>query len=594
MKWFFTPPAERSESGQQDDNQAPGLLDLPAELLQRHGALVLDPGKAALLNGDEPPRHTVYRARTLLVPDDVLRFPDFTQTAREILARIGLELVPPPDREQDPGLGRNDREVFALLRRLPRPVALAPVPDFPTPVVVDAWVALQTLRTGATGPDLPDGFAEAVERITLEHLLVGSPITGSPVGGWGGGIAGGPGTSNGGSGPTSTDSYLFNGGDPRAPVAVLGDPPARQPDGVCESRYGRRPVVAVVDTGARAHPVLNVAPDGAGGYTVPPDGFIMIDDAIQAAIRADGQAASGNGGPRQVIWDAWDRPMTANPLIGECNEALGHGTFIAGIVRQVAPDARVLAIRVLNSDDVAYEGDIICAVGQLALRIALAEEGDMARMVDVVSLSFGYFSESAYDATVTSGLWTAIEALLSLGVVVVAAAGNFATSREFYPAAFAVQTAPDDPVPVISVGALNPDGTKAMFSNDADWVTAWAQGACVVSTYPVDVDGGRAPELRDPVNREAPGVLPPGREALDPDDFTDGWAIWSGTSFSAPYLAALITRALLRRAAADSGLRLDVPGEQATADRAAAAMETLHEEEEQLHQEETRRRGGVR
>jgi hypothetical protein len=37
---------------------------------------------------------------------------------------------------------------------------------------------------------------------------------------------------------------------------------------------------------------------------------------------------------------------------------------------------------------------------------------------------------------------------------------------------------------VISVGALNLNGTKAMFSNDGDWVTAFALGAAVVSTYP--------------------------------------------------------------------------------------------------------------
>ena len=140
----------------------------------------------------------------------------------------------------------------------------------------------------------------------------------------------------------------------------------------------------------------------------------------------------------------------------------------------------------------------------------------------------------------THGLWKAIEALLGLGVVVVAAAGNFATSREFYPAAFAREPVPAGQVPVISVGALNPNGTKAMFSNDGLWVTAWARGAAVVSTYPTDIDASRTPELRIPVNRKPAGILPPGREALDPDDFRGGWAIWSGTSFSAPYMAALI------------------------------------------------------
>jgi hypothetical protein len=150
------------------------------------------------------------------------------------------------------------------------------------------------------------------------------------------------------------------------------------------------------------------------------------------------------------------------------------------------------------------------------------------------------------------------------------------------------------------VGALNPNGTKAMFSNDGPWVTAWARGAAAVSTYPTDVDASRTPELRIPVNRKPPGTLPPGREALDPDDYRGGWAIWSGTSFATPYLAALIARSLLTGAAgAHSGLRLDLPGQQ-DADRAAviakrkeravAALRELREEEERLLREE--RRGG--
>ena len=244
-------------------------------------------------------------------------------------------------------------------------------------------------------------------------------------------------------------------------------------------------MIAVLDTGIRAHPWLDVAVNPAGGYTVPTNGFVAKDDKIQAAIRQEGQHAAARGDkPRQVIEDAWDAPIADNPLLGELNTGLGHCTFIAGIVRQVAPEARVLALRVMHSDDVLYEGDIICALHHLAWRIALAEPGDLAAEVDVLSLSFGYFSESPHDRVMTSGLWRAIEILLSLGVVVVASAGNYASSRRFYPAAFALEAVPAGQVPVISVGALNPNGTKAMFSNDGHWVTAWALGASVVSTYP--------------------------------------------------------------------------------------------------------------
>ena len=118
-------------------------------------------------------------------------------------------------------------------------------------------------------------------------------------------------------------------------------------------------------------------------------------------------------------------------------------------------------------------------------------------MVDVVSLSLGYFSESTPTRPFTSALWQAIEALLGMGVVVVAAAGNYATSRMFYPAAFAQRPAPPGQVPLISVGALNPNGSKAMFSDGGQWVTAWASGAAVVSTLPTDINASRSPELQD-------------------------------------------------------------------------------------------------
>jgi hypothetical protein len=569
MKWFFEPRAEADQS-EQDDDSAPGLIDLPAALLQRHGARVLDPAKAALANGDDPPRPTVYRARTLLVPEGVLRDVETTQIITTVLAGIGLALVSP---------GR--AVMFSRLPQLPRSVVLVPLADHPTPVVVDAWVALQALRAAGTGHKQPDRYHEAVQQITLEHLLVGSPITGSPIDGGPGGISGGPGSSGGTSGPTITDSYLFSGGEARSPVAVLCDPPARKTGAECASDYGRRPVVAVLDTGVRAQPWLDVAADGAGGYTMAADGFVATDDNIQAAICAEGLAINARDKSRRVIKDCWDKPVTANPLTREFNPATGHGTFIAGIVRQVAPDAQVLAIRILHSDDVAYEGDIICALGLLYERIALAAPGDLAGSVDVVSLSFGYFSESPHSMAFTSGLWTVIKELLDLGVVVMAAAGNYATSREFYPAAFAQSPAPADPMSVISVGALNPDGSKTIFSNDGRWVSAWALGAMVVSTYPVDVNGGRTPELRVAAAQAPPGVSPPERAALDPDDYSGGWAIWSGTSFSAPYLAALVTAALLKGAA--SGLRLDLPDKK---ERALAALAELRNKGEERRNRE--------
>jgi hypothetical protein len=606
MKWFFEPPYGGDGSGTApprggdgsgtgpglDDGGAPGLIGLPEAVRLRHGVRVLDPQAAEVVPGlsfDREIQPTVYRARTLLVPGDLLREPAAMAAMNRVLESTGMRLVAPEeDAEEDAGEDRGEGALFEVLRDLPRPAVLAPTGT--APVVVDAWRALQTLRAAGTlqraGADegLPGSRAGADEavpgsragldeavvwRISLEHLLVGSAITGSPIDNGPGGIAGGPGGSSGGVGPTTTDSYLFSGGDPRTPVAVVLAPPRRRSAGECRADYGRRPVVAVLDTGVRAHPWLDVTGDPGGGYGLAADGFVTVDYAIQDAIRRAGERARDHGDrPRQVIRDPWDAPVAENPLVGELSPALGHGTFIAGIVRQVVPDARVLAVRIIHSDDVCYEGDVICALRHLATRIALAADGDPAAMIDVVSLSFGYFAESAADLVLTSGLWQAIEILLDLGVVVVAAAGNYSTSRPFYPAAFAIQPAP---VPVISVGALNPNGTKAVFSNEGNWVTAWAQGAAVVSAYPVDANASRTPELRVRALARAD------RESLDPDDYSGGFAVWSGTSFSAPGLAALVAGSLLDGAAGD-GLRLDQPGVQAARERAAAAVANLRGE----------------
>jgi Subtilase family len=594
MKWFFEPPNGGDRSGAErgsgpgsgpgpDDGDgaagAIGAIGLPAAVLQRHGARVLDPQAAEVVAGvpfGQPTAPTVYRARTLLVPGDLLRRPDVMLAINRVLERAGMGLVPP---EEDAGEDRGEGAVFEVLRDLPRPAVL--VPTGVAPVVVDAWRALQTLRAAAAGAEpgqaeaapgsLPGLGVEIVRRISLEHLLVGSAITGSPIDNGPGGIAAGPGGGDAGVGPSATGSYLFSGGDPRTPVAVLLDPPRRRPDGECRADYGRRPVIAVLDTGVRAHPWLGVTGDPGGGYGLAADGFVAVDYAIQDAVRRTGERAQQDGDrPRAVIRDPWDTPVAENPLVGELSPALGHGTFIAGIVRQVAPDARVLAVRVIHSDDVCYEGDVLCTLRHLATRIALAAEGDLAGMVDVVSLSFGYFAESAADLVLTSGLWQAIEVLLDLGVVVTAAAGNYSTSRPFYPAAFAPRAAA---VPLISVGALNPNGTKAVFSNDGTWVTAWAQGAAVVSVYPVDANASRTPELR--VRAAAGG----GRESLDPDDYCGGFAVWSGTSFSAPAMAALVAGSLLD-GAASGGVRLDQPGAQAARARAAAAVANLRGEQD--------------
>jgi subtilisin family serine protease len=566
--------------GRGDDDSAPGLISLPSELLQRHGAKMLRPEDAVAIEGwPDPqsavtPRSTVYRARTLLVAGDVLSEPT-VGPINEVLAGVGMSLGP---------AAASGRPAQGVLRRLPRLAVLQPAPPAggaaQRPVVVDAWVALQTLRAAALASEHPMLDKQTVSRIGLEHLLIGAAITGSPAGGWGGAVPAGPGGGSGLTGPSSTDSYVYCGGDTRAPVAVTLDAPARRTAAECADACGRRPVVAVLDTGSRAHRWLDVWAKPAGGYDTGADGFVTVDQGIQDVIYADSQQAAQSGDrPRQLIEGPWDTPITADPLIGELNECTGHGTFIAGIMRQVVPDAQVLALRIMHGDGVVYESDLICALGLLAERVAAAVDDDLGGMVDVVSLSLGYFDESAADVTFSSGLWQAIDTLLEMGVEVVAAAGNYSTSRRFYPAAFTEEPAAAGRLPIFAVGALNPNGSKALFSDGGRWINAWASGASVVSTFPEDINGSRSPEIRmraHPANELPPGIsLPAEREALDADDYSGGFAVWSGTSFSAPLLAAHIARELAEGAAADPALRLDQPGTPAAVQRATQALAKL-------------------
>jgi hypothetical protein len=435
--WYFEPdpvPQEAGSSGTDDDDDdagvAPGLTCLPAASLRQHGARLLNPSDAPAIPGSQregwarTPESTVYRARTLLIPADLLRDDAVVQAINAALAPVGMSIVLPDLDSRQP---RSGGPVAEALRRLPRITGLVPALPHPgktaLPVVVDAWTALQALRAAADAAvraakdtavqaAAVDGAVlttEIVRRIGLEHLLAGSAVSpnasteGNAIVGTA--ISGEPSTEgNAVTGPGSTDSYVYSGGDTRAPVTVcLRAPIRRKP----EDLGCRRPVVAVLDTGVRAHPWLDVRPDPTGGYAVDQaDGFVIDDPGIQAAIYAESSYAAHEQGDRSrlVIRGAWDGPVAADRLVGELNDATGHGTFIAGIVRQAAPDARVLSIRIMHSDDVVYEGDLLCALALLADRIAAAEEGEMSEMVDVVSLSLGYFDESAADVAYSSGL----------------------------------------------------------------------------------------------------------------------------------------------------------------------------------------------
>ena len=93
----------------------------------------------------------------------------------------------------------------------------------------------------------------------------------------------------------------------------------------------------------------------------------------------------------------------------------------------------------------------------------------------------------------------------------------------------------------------------ADFSNYGNWVDVYAPGVNVYSTY-LQADW------------LLPNDTPPPRQM-------DGWAIWSGTSFAAPQVAAAIANTLLAvgRDRAPGGAHGAQPGAVAARDRGAVA-----------------------
>jgi hypothetical protein len=274
----------------------------------------------------------------------------------------------------------------------------------------------------------------------------------------------------------------------------------------------RRPVIAVVDTGCGSHPWLST--DG-------PDPFV-VDAASRGWVTTVPEETSG----------------ISDPLSGELDSHAGHGTFIAGIARQLAPDCQVLMMRAMHSDGVVYESTLTQALDWI---IGEVQSNDANRFVDVVCMSFGYYEEDADDSAYTSQVHARLDVLLAAGVQVVASAGNDATDKLTYPAALASDGTAQDHV--ISVGALNPNGSRAMYSNQAGWITTWDIGTRVVSTMP-PFTGSHNP-------RRSIMMGDPERADIDPDDFTSGFAQWSGTSFAAAAMAARLTQAMITVSAAD-------------------------------------------
>lgn len=499
---------------------------------------VLDPATAVVRPG-QVIGATAYVPDRLLIRGEQLWNTD--GRVAEALGSLGWGLRP-PERYREKGIPRRQRpDIVRLESQQVVGFELYVAQDGPA-AAPDAWTALQQIRTVA--PDVASSYE-------LVHVLVatGDGVLSGVGGGYWPGIGGGywPGIG-GGYWPGIGGGYWPGIGGPgefgipgyggRSPVAlVIADPSCTAP------RLKRPPVVVMPDTGIGPHPWF---PDESvvGPHAAPPSSL---------GVRVVGSPVADQ------------EPGVTSRLTGGLDRLAGHGTFIAGIVRQTCPAARLLSHAVMTSEGLVAEDDALELFQDLLdAQLAALVHGDADSIIDVLTISFGGYHEDLPDedsdpSTLSStSLATLLRDLGKVGVLVVAGAGNDATARPFIPAAFA-----GDPktgggeLPLVSVGSLNPNqSTVSLFSNAGTWVTTYRHGAAIVSTLPrrqnasgqasTDVSGiNTLPKAEQAAVLAGKQARPQDRATIDLDDYSSGFGVWSGTSFAAPVLAGQLAQALV-------------------------------------------------
>jgi serine protease AprX len=191
---------------------------------------------------------------------------------------------------------------------------------------------------------------------------------------------------------------------------------------------------------------------------------------------------------------------------------LGHGTHVAGtvagngmggITTGVAPNVSLMIAKVCNLHGSCMEDHIIDAT-----------QWSVENNSDIISMSFG----GGLDTTLKAAIDTAV----SMGVVIIAAAGNEG------PGAGTIQF-PAGEKNVIAVGAVDDFSNIAGFS----------------SRGPINIDGETLTK---------PDVSAPGVSIISLNYHTNGYAIDSGTSMATPHVSGMV--ALLLQAAKKKGIIL--------------------------------------
>jgi serine protease AprX len=308
-------------------------------------------------------------------------------------------------------------------------------------------------------------------------------------------------------------------------------------------RFTSVPAVAARLTGAQ---VLALARDSS--VSIGSDTPVVLTgidnkqtwyDTVQAHWYKDSPILKSTSGsmPTVAIIDSGVDPAAANlgaRFLGQVDlaslapnsagDGWGHGTMVASLAASsddhyagIGPTAKLLSLDVVNDLGEARTSDVIAAADWIL-------QNRSAYNIRVANLSL---QESLPSSFLYDPLDAAVEKLWQAGVVVVAAAGNYAVNGEESGVGYAPA---NDPF-VISVGATDVGGSP---DPKDDTAAPW-------SAYGYTPDGFRKPELSAPGRYMIAGV--PVRSALalkggqNPKLVKQGFLQLSGTSFAAPIVS---------------------------------------------------------
>jgi len=302
------------------------------------------------------------------------------------------------------------------------------------------------------------------------------------------------------------------------------------------------PVAAVADLAA--HPGVRVV--SADHLVVPLDGGTAasvgpsVHREVIGSDAANAQGLTGAGTTVAIIdtgiadvpalagrvRPVVDAAGVAQPCVNlstepGCADSFGHGTFVAGMVNSVAPDADLLAIKLSGRDGTSNVSTVLTALqwvitnrttyGIKVLNLSMRSDSSLSYRLDPLNL--------------------AVEQVWANGITMVVAAGNQGSGER------TIAKPGDDPW-VITVGATDDHGTVSIAD---DTVAEFS------SRGPTLADGIAKPDVAAP-GRSLHSLRSPGSEAdLRYPYFVDGThRLGSGTSFSAPEVAG--AAALLHQA----------------------------------------------